>query len=197
MKVGVVAVQGAVSEHLCAFEAAFRSSGVSGCAVAVRRPAEMRAVDALALPGGESTAISKLLVQSGLFDSIGSRAREGMPLMGTCAGLVLMASEGDGQVSDTGTRLLGLMDMRVKRNAFGRQRESFEAMVKVSGISGGSFPAVFIRAPSIESAGARCRPIAAYEGTMVGARQGAMLALAFHPELSGDTRIHEAFIKMI
>jgi 5'-phosphate synthase pdxT subunit len=194
MIVGVVAVQGAVSEHICAFEAALASSGIRGSAVPVRKPGELAKVDALALPGGESTTISKLLVKFGLFDEIRSRASEGMPVMGTCAGLVLLAKEGDSQVGKTGTRLLGLMNMRVSRNAFGRQRESFEAPVRLAGIAGGDFPAVFIRAPAIESVRGPCKPLARLEGRIVAARQGDMLALAFHPELSGDLRIHEEFV---
>ncbi len=197
MNVGVVAVQGAVSEHVTAFELAMANLGVRGSVVAVRTPAGLAKVDALALPGGESTTISKLLIKSGLFDSIISRALDGMPVLGTCAGLVLLAKEGDAQVGKTATKLLGLMDMRVSRNAFGRQRESFEAPVKLTGLRGGPFPAVFIRAPAIESVRGGCKPLALLEGRIVAAQQGAITALAFHPELSGDLRIHERFVSRV
>jgi len=197
MKVGVIAVQGAVSEHVAAFELAFGELGVRGSVVTVRKPAELDTVDALALPGGESTTISMLLAKFGLYDRIRERALDGMPVMGTCAGLIMMAKEGDAQVGGTGTRLLELMDMKVSRNAFGRQRESFEAPVRIDGLDGGPFPAVFIRAPSILSVSGKCKPIARFEKRIVAARQGSMLALAFHPELSGDTRLHKAFLSMI
>jgi 5'-phosphate synthase pdxT subunit len=197
MKVGVVGVQGAVSEHVSAFERAFEVMGVMGSAFAVRKTAELEKADALALPGGESTTISKLLARFGLYERIRERALDGMPVMGTCAGLILLAKEGDSQVGGTGTRLLELMDMRVSRNAFGRQRESFEASVAVEGLDGGPFPAVFIRAPAILSVSGGCKPIARFEKKIVAARQGSLLALAFHPELSGDTRLHEAFIATI
>jgi 5'-phosphate synthase pdxT subunit len=196
MRVGVVAVQGAVSEHVCAFERAFEEMGVRGTAVWVRKREELEKVDALAIPGGESTTISKLLAKFGLYESIRARALEGMPVMGTCAGCILLAKEGDAQVGGTGTRLLELMDMRVSRNAFGRQRESFEAPVKVDGLEGGAFPAVFIRAPAILDVSGKCKPIATFEKKIVAARQGALLALAFHPELSGDVRLHKAFLSM-
>ena len=180
-----------------AFERAFEESGVRGTAVTVRKPAELEKVDALALPGGESTTISKLLAKFGLHEPIRERALEGMPVMGTCAGCIIMAREGDAQVGGTGTRLLELMDMRVSRNAFGRQRESFEAPVRVDGLEGGPFPAVFIRAPAILSVAGKCKPIARFEEKMIAARQDSMLALAFHPELSCDVRLHRAFLSMI
>ena len=125
MRVGVVGVQGDVSEHVDAVRRAMEEEGLSGDAVTVRRPLDLAKVDALTIPGGESTTISKLLVKFELFDGILRRAEEGMPILGTCAGCILLAKEGDDQVSKTDTRLLGLMDMAVDRNAFGRQRESF------------------------------------------------------------------------
>jgi 5'-phosphate synthase pdxT subunit len=196
MKVGVLAVQGAVSEHVLAFEDSLRAMGRNGTVIPVKHPAHIEAIDALAMPGGESTTMSKLVDRFGLRGAIVRRAAGGMPVMGTCAGLILMAKEGDAQVGGTATRLLGLMDMKVSRNAFGRQRESFEAAVAVDGIAGGPFPAVFIRAPAILSVGGGCRAVGRFDRRIVAARQGAMLALAFHPELSGDTRLHEAFLSM-
>jgi len=197
MKIGVAAMQGAVSEHVGAFRDALSASGRTGEVVEVRRPADLRRVDALALPGGESTAISKLLVKFELVDDIIDRVEGGMPVMGTCAGCILLAKEGDFQVGGTGTRLLGLMDMSVSRNAFGRRRESFEAELKIDGLDGGPFHAVFIRAPAILDAWGECRPLATLETYIVAARQDNLLALAFHPELTKDTRLHELFISMI
>jgi 5'-phosphate synthase pdxT subunit len=193
IKVGVVAVQGAVSEHLEAFGRAFHDSGRKGQAVPVRRLKDLDGVQALAIPGGESTTISKLLQKFGLFDEIVRRAENGMPVLGTCAGLVLLAKEGDEEVRKTGTRLLGLMDMAVDRNAFGRQKESFEAELAID-IAGPDFkrpfPAVFIRAPAITTVWGRCKALAKVENVVVLAEQGSLMAAAFHPELTPDTRIH-------
>jgi 5'-phosphate synthase pdxT subunit len=198
--VGVVAVQGAVTEHLEAFERAFKDSGKKGRAVQVRSPKDLDAVQALAIPGGESTTISKLLIKFGLFDCIIKRANEGMPVLGTCAGLVLLAKEGDEEVERTNTRLLGLMDMAVDRNAFGRQKESFEAEITVE-LSGPEwkkpFPAVFIRAPAITKVWGRCKALASVEGVTVLAEQDNIMAAAFHPELTHDSRLHRRLLDKI
>ena len=198
LKVGVVAVQGAVTEHLEAFERAFHEAGRKGQAVPVRRPRDLEGVQALAIPGGESTTISKLLIKFGLFDGIVKRAEEGMPVLGTCAGLVLLAKEGDEEVRRTGTRLLGLMDMAVDRNAFGRQRESFESDIRID-LPGPEwkrpFPAVFIRAPAITKVWGGCRALAKAEGAVVLAEQGGLMAAAFHPELTADTRLHRRLLE--
>ena len=200
IKVGVIAVQGAVSEHLEAFERAFHDSGRKGRAVPVRRFRDLDGVQALAIPGGESTTISKLLVRSGLFDEIIKRAGKGMPVLGTCAGLVLLASEGDDEVKRTGTRLLGLVDMAVDRNAFGRQKESFEAEIPVD-LPGAEwkrpYPAVFIRAPAITRVWGRCKALAKFEDVIVLAGQGNLLAAAYHPELTHDSRIHRCLLGLL
>ncbi|MFQ5837793.1 MAG: pyridoxal 5'-phosphate synthase glutaminase subunit PdxT [Thermoplasmata archaeon] len=195
MKVGVTALQGDVSEHLEIVERAMTELSLSGRAVPVRRPEALEGVDALIIPGGESTTISRLLVKFGLFDVITRRAEEGMPLMGTCAGCILLAKEGDEQVKATGTRLLGLMDMAVDRNAFGRQRESFEVELKIDGL--GPARGVFIRAPAIRRVWGDCRVLARLQDVIVMARQDHLLALAFHPELSGRTNIHRMFLELI
>ena len=156
----------------------------------------MDQMDAIIIPGGESTTISRLLVRFGLHERIVQLADDGVPILGTCAGLVLLAKEGDGQVEKTDTKLLGLMDMAVDRNAFGRQRESFEAELKVQGLER-PFPAIFIRAPLITRVWGRCQEMARYEGRIVMARQENLIALSFHPELSSDTRMHEMLIKMV
>jgi len=196
MNVGVVAVQGAVSEHLEIVERAMRECGLSGGAVAVRRLKDLETVSALIIPGGESTTISKLLQKFELFDEIVRRGKEGMPIMGTCAGCILLAKEGDEEVEITGTRLLALMDMKVNRNAFGRQRESFEADLQIEGL-GAPFRGVFIRAPAIVRTWGDCKPLSSIGDVIVMARQGPLIALAFHPELSDDTRIHEMFLSLV
>ena len=196
MRVGVIGVQGDVSEHVDAVQRAIKEAGLSGVATAVRRPPELAKVDALTIPGGESTTISKLLVKFGLFDDIVRRAGEGMPILGTCAGCILLAKEGDDQVSRTETRLLGLMDMAVDRNAFGRQRESFEADIEVS-VLDRPFHGVFIRAPEITRTWGGCDPIGRLQGRIVLAREGHLVGAAFHPELSGDLRIHTWFLGLV
>jgi pyridoxal 5'-phosphate synthase pdxT subunit len=196
VKVGIVAIQGAVSEQMDAVERTLVSLGLKGCAVQVRRLPDLEGVQALILPGGESTTIAKLLVKFGLFDKIIARAHEGMPIMGTCAGTILLAKDGDDQVSKTDTKLLGLMDMAVDRNAFGRQRESFETDIKVEGLKG-PFHAVFIRAPAITRVWGKCKVLSRFEDKIVIAKQGNLLALTFHPELTKDLRLHGLLLQMI
>ncbi len=195
VKVGVTAVQGDVSEHLGAVDEALGDLGLSGHAVAVRRPATLEEVDALIVPGGESTTISKLLHEFDLADGILRRASEGMPLMGTCAGCILLAKEGDAQVRATGTRLLGLMDMAVDRNAYGGQQESFEAVLELEEI--GTVEGVFIRAPAIRRVWGACRPLGRLDEAIVMARQDHLVALTFHPELSPSTGVHRYFLGLV
>lgn len=196
VRVGVVGIQGDVSEHAEAIRAALAVAGRPGDVVVVRRREDLASCHALTIPGGESTTISKLLVLSGLFEDIVRRAEEGMPVLGTCAGCILLAKEGDGQIRGTGTELLALMDMEVNRNAFGRQRESFEADVAIDGMDG-PFRGVFIRAPAIMRTWGDCTPLAHLDDVIVVARQGHLWAACFHPELSGDLRIHVEFLNQV
>ncbi len=195
MKIGVVGVQGDVLEHIESAREALEESGRKGEVKWLRRAEEVDVVDALIIPGGESTTISKLIIKNGMFPNIVERAKEGLPVMGTCAGCVLMAREGDEDVEKTGTKLLGLMDMAVKRNAFGRQKESFEASLSIEGL--GSFQGVFIRAPMITKVWNECKVLAEVEEKIVMAKQGNILALAFHPELSKDASVHRMLIDMV
>lgn len=187
MKVGVLALQGASREHL----AVLRRLGVE--AVAVRLPEEVEALDALILPGGESTTIGKLMARYDLLDPIRKHAVE-KPLLGTCAGMILMAKEILGGIP--GQPLLEVMDITVARNAFGRQVESFETDLDFKGIEGGPVRAVFIRAPTIKSTAPGVEILAEHMGRMVAVRQGKLLALAFHPELTDDPRIHQYFLSL-
>ena len=186
MAVGVLALQGAVREHL----AALLRAGVE--AVTVRTPEEVEAAEALILPGGESTTIGKLMARYGLVEPIRRLAAEGRPLLGTCAGMILMAQRIEGGIADQPR--LGVMDISVERNAFGRQVDSFEADVAFAGVNGGPARAVFIRAPIITSVGSEVEVLARHEGRIVAARQGNLLALSFHPELTEDVRIHRHFL---
>ncbi len=186
-KVGILALQGDVSEHAQAL------ADLGADAVGVHTADDLAAIDGLILPGGESTTISKLLESSGLFEAVASRLADGMPAFGTCAGMILLASEVlDGRPDQ---RSFGVIDLSVRRNAFGRQVDSFEAEVDVEGV--GSVPAVFIRAPYVERAGEGVDVLARVDGHPVLCRQGPVLAAAFHPELSGDLRLHELFLREV
>ncbi|HEY3420361.1 MAG TPA: pyridoxal 5'-phosphate synthase glutaminase subunit PdxT [Methanomassiliicoccales archaeon] len=196
MKAGVVSVQGAAPEHVAAMRAAMANLGIAGEVVQVRKAKDLEGVSCLVLPGGESTTISKLLRRFDLFDRIIDLANEGLPIMGTCAGCVLLSKEGDEQVERTETELLKLMDMAVDRNAFGRQRESFEVPLTINGMDT-PFPAVFIRAPLITKVWGKCEVLATHASSIVMAKQNNLIALSFHPELSDDTRIHEMLLKIV
>lgn len=188
-KVGVLALQGAFREHIESLQA------VGAACVEVRRPEHVSGVDALVLPGGESTTITKLLVSSGLFDTVRDVVSKGAPVLGTCAGMIVAATEVLDGVE--GLPSLGLIDVAVRRNAYGRQRESFEAPLAISGVAGGQFPGVFIRAPVIERVGAGVEVLASFEGHAVLARKGRVAVSTFHPELSGDLRLHQWFLSEV
>ncbi len=187
MRIGVLALQGAFREHIMTLEAL----GVE--AEAVRKPDQLAACSGLIIPGGESTAIAKLMTSYGFYEPIVQHHASGLAVWGTCAGAILVARE----IVDTvaGQRGLELMDIVVRRNAFGRQVHSFEADLHVSGIEGDVFRGVFIRAPWIESVGAGVDVLAKHDGHIVAARQGDLLATVFHPELTGDVRMHAYFIE--
>ncbi|KXB02886.1 glutamine amidotransferase [candidate division MSBL1 archaeon SCGC-AAA261F19] len=196
MKIGVIGLQGAISEHILAVERAMEALGVEGEAFWIRKGEDINDLDGLIIPGGESTTIGKLMVESGLFQKVQDRADSGMPVLGTCAGLILLAKEGDEQVRRTGQPLLGLMDMQVIRNAFGRQRESFEVDLKIPVFGENAFRAVFIRAPAVKRVWGDVEILAEYQDGIVATRQENLVAMAFHPELTPDTRAHEYFLKM-
>jgi pyridoxal 5'-phosphate synthase pdxT subunit len=189
VKIGVLALQGNVSEHIDAFLLALERMGHGPASEVfeVRNPADLAHCTALAIPGGESTTISRLIDKNGLYEPI--RTFNG-GIFATCAGMVMMARE----VGDPRVHPLGLMDMVVDRNAFGRQRESFEADLAINGLDGGAFHAVFIRAPVVSSAGAGINVLARIDKGIVAVEHGKHVAFAFHPELGGDTRLHERFL---
>jgi pyridoxal 5'-phosphate synthase pdxT subunit len=188
MKIGVLGLQGDVREHLRALERA------GATPLTVRHPEEVAAVDALVVPGGESTTIGKLMDRFGLLEPIADRARDGMPVYGTCAGMILMAREVVGE--QAAPHRLNLLDVSVRRNAYGRQIDSFESDLDVAGLTE-PFRAVFIRAPSVEATGDDVEVLAAYEGRPVVVAQGPHMASSFHPEMTGDPRIHELFVKKV
>jgi 5'-phosphate synthase pdxT subunit len=188
MRVGVLALQGDFREHLFALE----ECGVN--ASIVRRPSELAAVDALVLPGGESTAIAKLARGFEMFEPLKARIASGMPTYGSCAGMILLAD----RVLDAavGQETFGGLDITVRRNAFGSQVDSFETDLDFSGITNPPVRAVFIRAPWVESVGPAVEVLAKLEHA-VAVRQGGLLATSFHPELTGDNRIHRFFIESV
>ena len=185
MRIGVLALQGAFVEHM----AMLRRLGVE--AVPVRLPEGLEGLDGVVIPGGESTTIGKLMVTYSLLEPLRRTIEAGTPVYGTCAGMILLARD----IGTAAQPLLGAMDIVVKRNAFGRQLDSFEQEIAVPELGVEPFHAIFIRAPAIERVGARARALARLDdGTIVAAQQGHMLATAFHPELSHDTRLHAFFV---
>lgn len=187
MRVGVLALQGGVAEHLSMLERA----GARG--IPIRNASQLAEVEGLILPGGESTAIGRLLHRSGLAEAIIQRARGGMPVWGTCAGMILLARE----IAGEEVRHLGLMDIRVRRNAYGGQLESFIAHRVVPEVAQAPLPLVFIRAPYIEAMGPGVRLLLDLEGKTVAARQEHLLATAFHPELTDRVEFHRYFVQMV
>lgn len=188
MKVGVLGIQGDVREHARALDDA------GATAIVVKRVAELDEVDGLILPGGESTTIGKLLDRYGLLDPIAQRARSGWPLFGTCAGIILMASEITGL--HEAPHRLGVMDIAVRRNAYGRQIESFETAITVAG-DDEPLDAVFIRAPVIQRCGPEVEVLATVDDDPVLVRQGHLLGATFHPEMTDEVRVHRMFLEMI
>ncbi|SOE03178.1 pyridoxal 5'-phosphate synthase glutaminase subunit PdxT [Blastococcus haudaquaticus] len=191
--IGVLALQGDVREHL----AALAEQGAE--AVPVRRAAELSAVDGIVLPGGESTTIVKLAVRSGLLDLLRAAVRAGLPAYGSCAGMILLADRILDAPPDQET--VGGLDVTVRRNAFGRQVDSFESEVEL-GLEGGPLHAVFIRAPWVEEAGEGVEVLGrvvggAADGRIVAVRQGNLVATSFHPELTGDRRVHALFVEVV
>ncbi|MGI8422873.1 MAG: pyridoxal 5'-phosphate synthase glutaminase subunit PdxT [Chloroflexota bacterium] len=188
-RIGVLAVQGDVAEHVDAL----RRAGAE--AVEVRLPAQLRGIDGLIIPGGESTAIGKLLVNWGLLEPIKKKIGEGFPVWGTCAGAILLAKCVKDALPDQ--PLLGGMDLSVRRNAFGRQVQSFETSLIVKALGREPVPAVFIRAPTIERAGKGVKVLARLpDGSIAAAQQGRLLATTFHPELTPDARFHAHFVRL-
>lgn len=185
VKIGVLALQGAVREHIKHIE----DAGAEGREI--KWPRQLGEVDGLIIPGGESTTIGKLMVEYDFVDAIRDFHAAGKPIYGTCAGMILLAKK----ITEGDQPLLALMDIEARRNAFGRQRESFETDLEIKDI--GRYKAVFIRAPWIEKIEDGVELMAEYDGIKVMARQGSLLVSAFHPELTGDTRVHKYFLGMV
>jgi 5'-phosphate synthase pdxT subunit len=187
--IGVLALQGDVAEHRRAL------NELGAGARLVRRPDDIAGIDGIVLPGGESTTISMLLASSGLDDALAKEIDAGLPALGTCAGMILLANEiADGRPDQ---HTFGAIDIAVRRNGYGRQRESFECDLDVPVLGATSFHAVFIRAPVVESVGDDVEVLASLDGKPVLCRQGSVMVTAFHPELGDDRRVHKTFVSMI
>jgi len=188
MKIGVLASQGAFAEHI----AVLRQLGAE--AVPVRVPRELEGLDGLIIPGGESTTIGKLMLGDNLAENIKNQVNNGLPVFGTCAGMILLAND----VADSSVPSLELLNVKVKSNAFGRQKDSFETEIDIPALGDKPFPAVFIRAPLIEQVNNGAEVLARLtNGTNVAVRQGNILASAFHPELTDDHRLHRYFLDIV
>ena len=187
MKVGVLALQGAFARHSEVL------TGLGAVPLEVRTPGDLDAVDAMVVPGGESTTMSMMLDSSGLRPSLAERLADGLPVLGTCAGMILMAVRVTDGRDDQ--RSFGAIDIDVRRNGYGRQVDSFEDQLSVTGLDG-PFHGVFIRAPVVERVGSDVEVLATVDGVPVLCREGAVLVSSFHPEMSGDGRIHERFLDL-
>jgi len=201
LRVGVLALQGDFEAHLRALKTAASSLGVEVEGIPVRLPMHLDELDGIIIPGGESTAIGKLMVEYGLDKVLQKKIREGVPIWGTCAGLILLAKETDNALA--GQPLLASMNIRVRRNAFGSQRESFETNLSVPALGEAPFHAFFIRGPAIESVGPGVEVLATLDdGPIVAVREGPLLGTAFHPEVAQthgqqDPRFHHYFLRIV
>ncbi|GMA50726.1 pyridoxal 5'-phosphate synthase subunit PdxT [Alicyclobacillus contaminans] len=187
MKIGILALQGAVREHQQMLEK------LGAETVLIKKPEHLDGIEGLVVPGGESTTMGKLLREYDLLQPIKAMGEQGLPVFGTCAGMIVMAK----RIQGADEPHLGLMDVEVNRNSFGRQVNSFETDLDIPAIGEQPFPAVFIRAPHVTEVGDSVEVLARYEDRVVAARQGRLLALSFHPELTGDDRLHRYFLDMV
>ncbi|NWG09676.1 MAG: pyridoxal 5'-phosphate synthase glutaminase subunit PdxT [Nitrososphaerales archaeon] len=199
LRIGVLALQGDVSEHTDMVNLALKRMGLEGEAIKIKKKEQIDEIHGLIIPGGESTTMGRVSELYGLIKSIKDAALAGMPMLGTCAGLILMAKKvQDAKMGETKQPTLGLLEVEVVRNAFGRQRESFETNVKIPKIGKKPFPGVFIRAPIIGSILSNdVEVLAHHDDKIVTVQQDGLIGIAFHPELADDTRLHELFIELI
>ncbi|MEM3383046.1 MAG: pyridoxal 5'-phosphate synthase glutaminase subunit PdxT [Nitrososphaerales archaeon] len=199
LRIGVLALQGDVSEHIDITNLTLREMGLEGEAIMVKRKNHLDEIHGLIIPGGESTTIGRMAERFGIITKIKEAALSGLPIFGTCSGLILMAKKvRDAKIGETNQPTLGLLDVEVVRNAFGRQRESFETNLIIPKIGKNPFPGVFIRAPAIASILSKeIEILATYEEKIVAVQQKNLIGITFHPELTDDIRLHELFIDTI
>ena len=196
--IGVLALQGDVEENIRAATNALEEMNQKGKVISVRYPEEIMKIDGLIIPGGESTVMGLLIaIKNGLLDSINKALQKRLPVMGTCAGMIVLAKRSyDRVVGNKKQLLLGALDVEIERNSFGRQHDSFESNLDISGI-GNDFKGIFIRAPSVISTGPQVQLLSRFDGKIVAVQQENIIGTSFHPELSGDNRMHKLFIEQI
>jgi 5'-phosphate synthase pdxT subunit len=199
INVGILALQGDIEENIVATKDALSSLSLNAYTTPVRYQKDLESVDGLIIPGGESTVIGNLLtLKSGIRTILQNRLIQGMPAMGTCAGMIVMAKKAyDSVVGEMNQQLLGVLDVVVERNSFGRQNESFEANLPIDGFDGDDFRGVFIRAPSVTKFGTNVKIIGRFGEKVVAVQQGNIIGTSFHPELSGDLRFHKRLVALI
>lgn len=198
IKVGVLSLQGDVAENIASTKTALSELDKTGTVTEVKTPEQISELDGLIIPGGESTMIGQLSLINGSLKKIKEKIEAGMPVLGICAGLILLSKKAkDRVVGDTDQPLLDLLDVQVERNSFGRQRDSFEAEISMDSLNIPKFNGVFIRAPSISEVGENAEVISKFNEKIVAVKQGNMLATAFHPELTQDVSLHKYFVNMI
>ena len=197
LRLGVLAIQGDAAENVSSLRDSAAELGEDASVRAVKSPGEVSGLDGLVIPGGESTAIGQLSLTNGSLARIKQRAESGMPVLGICAGMVLLASRASDPAAAagvTGQPLLGILDIEIERNSFGRQRQSFEADVSMEAIGIPSFRGVFIRSPAVASAPSGAEPLALLDKKIVAVRKGNVVGTSFHPELTGDLAVHKYFV---
>jgi pyridoxal 5'-phosphate synthase pdxT subunit len=199
INIGILALQGDIEENIVATKDAMSSLSLNAYTTPVRYQKELESVDGLIIPGGESTVIGILLtLKSGIRTTLQKRLIQGMPAMGTCAGMIVMAKKAyDSVVGEMNQQLLGVLDVVVERNSFGRQNESFEANLPIDGLDGEDFRGVFIRAPSVTKVGTNVKILGRFAEKVVAVQQGNIIGTSFHPELSGDLRFHKRLVALI
>ena len=198
IKVGVLSLQGDVAENIASTKTALSELDKTGTVTEVKTPEQISELDGLIIPGGESTMIGQLSLINGSLKKIKEKIEAGMPVLGICAGLILLSKKAkDRVVGDTDQPLLDLLDVQVERNSFGRQRDSFEGEISMDSLNIPKFNGVFIRAPSISEVGENAEVISKFNEKIVAVKQGNMLAIAFHPELTQDVSLHKYFVNMI
>lgn len=199
INIGILALQGDIEENIVATRDAMSSLSLNAYTTPVRYQKELESVDGLIIPGGESTVIGNLLtLKSGILTTLQKRLIQGMPAMGTCAGMIVMAKKAyDSVVGEMNQQLLGVLDIVVERNSFGRQNESFEANLPIDGLEGEDFRGVFIRAPSVTKVGTNVKILGRFAEKVVAVQQGNIIGTSFHPELSGDLRFHKLLVALI
>ena len=198
LNIGILSIQGDVAENGASMKAALEELGQTGNLIKVKTPEQLSKLDGLIIPGGESTVIGQLSLINGLLKQVKEKIESGMPVFGICAGLILLSKNAEDRVvGNTDQPLLDLLDVKVERNSFGRQRDSFEAKVSLERVNISSFHGVFIRAPSISDVGSDVEVLSKFNEKIVAVKQGNILATAFHPELTPDISLHKYFVKIV